>query len=337
MVTEHTHIDSIKLAKIVANMRATIEVFGGEAHFNSWVNDYIIQNGKIKGVVVNGQDEVFADAVILATGHSARDVFYRLQALSVALEAKPFALGVRVEHPQALIDELQYHQAQRGDYLPAASYNLTCQSLGRGVFSFCMCPGGLIVPAATAPGELVVNGMSMSRRDSAYANSGIAVEVQLADLANYQQHGALAALAFQAAVEQKMFTSGNGSQQAPCQRLPDFVMGRLSATLNHTSYIPDVFAAPLHQLMPNFIVKRLHAAFVHFGKQMPGYFSEAGQIVAPESRTSSPVRLPRLAQTLQHPQIAGLYPCGEGAGYAGGILSAAMDGQRVAQAIGMAL
>ncbi len=333
LVDAHPHIGSNKLPKIVANIRETITSFGGEIHFDSQVTDLIIRQGRILGVTVNDEGEHFAEAVVLATGHSARDIYELLHRRQVRIETKPFALGVRIEHPQALIDRIQYGQSPRGEYLPAASYKLVTQVEQRGVFSFCMCPGGLVVPAATAPGEIVVNGMSMSRRDSAYANSGTVVAVELEDLANYQQQGVFAGLAFQKVVEQAMFSYGDGSQRAPAQRLPDFVAGKLSADLPESSYIPGLTTAPLHALLPDFIYRRLRQGVQDFGRKMKGYYTEDAVVIGTESRTSAPVRIPRDRNTYMHDEVAGLFPAGEGAGYAGGIISAAMDGQNVAKAI----
>ena len=333
LVDAHPHIGSNKLPKIVANIRATIEAYGGEVHFDSYVTDLLIEQGKIHGVVVNERDEHRAAAVILATGHSARDIYYLLHEKGVRLEAKPFALGVRIEHPQPLIDQLQYNRRQRGDHLPAASYRLATQVKDRGVFSFCMCPGGLVVPAATAPGELVVNGMSMSRRDSPYANSGTVVSVEPEDLQDYHQHGVFAVLEFQKAVERKVFESGDGGQQAPAQRLTDFTRRKVSQDLPGSSYIPGLRPGALHELLPRGIYERLSAGVIAFGKQMRGYYTAEANVIATESRTSSPVRIPRDADTRMHPEVEGLFPCGEGAGYAGGILSAAMDGQNVARSV----
>lgn len=337
LVDAHPHIGSNKLPNVVANIRETILKYGGEVHFDTLVTDLIIENQTIKGVITNDKDEWFSDAVILATGHSARDIFYLLHKKGVFIEAKPFALGVRIEHEQQLIDSIQYRQSPREEHLPASSYSLVCQTnvkgSQRGVFSFCMCPGGLVVPASTAPGEIVVNGMSMSRRDSAFANSGTVVAIELEDLAPFSKHGVFAGLAFQQHVEQTMFQAGNGSQCAPAQRLTDFAHGKLSKDLPKTSYIPGVFAAPLHELLPSSIAIRLREGVQHFGKMMKGYYTENANVIGTESRTSSPIRIPRDASTFMHPQIKGLFPCGEGAGYAGGIISAAMDGQNVAKAI----
>lgn len=334
----HPHIGSNKLPGVVQNIRETILQYGGEVHFGQLVTDFVVDKGQILGVITkNVQDAEEksweADAVVLATGHSARDVYRLLHTRGIRIEAKPFALGVRVEHPQSLVDGVQYRQNPRNEHLPAASYSLVCQVRERGVFSFCMCPGGLIVPAATAPGEIVVNGMSMSRRDSPFANSGVVVAVEPEDLAPWQKHGVFAHLEFQAAVERRMFGAGDGSQKGPALRLPDFIAGRLSADLPASSYIPGLFPAPLYELLPGFIYKRLREGLTQFGKMMRGYLTAEAVVVGTESRTSAPLRIPRDPVTLMHPEVTGLYPCGEGAGYAGGILSAAMDGQRVAAAI----
>lgn len=333
LIDAHPHIGSNKLPKIVTAIRESIERFGGVVHFNSHVTDLVIEKGVIKGVEVNTTDQFQAKAVVLATGHSARDIYQLLHHKQILLEAKPFALGVRIEHPQKLIDALQYNQAPREEALPAASYKLTTQVEGRGVFSFCMCPGGLVVPASTSPGEIVVNGMSMSRRDSAYANSGTVVAVELEDLAPYQKHGVFAGLMLQKEVEQRMYSFGDGSQKAPAQRLIDFVEGRTSEDIPPTSYIPGHISAPLHELLPPFIYQRLRKGIIDFGKKMKGYFTNEAVVIGTESRTSSPVRIPRDRQSFQHPDIKGFFPCGEGAGYAGGIISAAMDGQNVARAV----
>ena len=333
MVDAHPHIGSNKLPKIVGNIRETILKYGGEIHFNSFVTDLMIENGEVGGVVVNEKDQHPSEVVVLATGHSARDIYHLFHRKGILMEPKSFALGVRVEHPQPLIDQIQYKTATRTATLPAASYRLACQVEGRGVFSFCMCPGGLVVPAATAPGELVVNGMSMSRRDSPFANSGTVVAVEQEDLIPYQEHGVLAGLAFQQSVEQKLFEYGDGSQQAPAQRMTDFVNGKKSTTLPPSSYIPGLYSAPLHELLPKGIYRRLRKGMIQFGKKMPGYMIEDANVIGTESRTSSPVRIPRDKISYQHPEVNGLFPCGEGAGYAGGIISAAMDGQNVARAV----
>jgi uncharacterized FAD-dependent dehydrogenase len=337
LIDTHPHIGSNKLPGIVQNIRQTILDHGGEVHFDAWVTDFILDKDTIKGAIVHDKQEYRADAVILATGHSARDIFHLLLRRGIHIESKPYALGVRAEHPQELIDHIQYKQLPRDPALPASSYKLVCQVGGRGVFSFCMCPGGLIVPAATAPGELVVNGMSMSRRDSAYANSGIVVAVEDQDLTHLSAHGVLAGLEFQKDVEQAVFQAGNGSQKAPAQRLTDFLSGHLSASLPDTSYIPGIYSAEIGRILPRGIVKRLQQGFLEFGKKMKGYIHPEAIIVATESRTSSPVRIPRNPENKMHVQIKNLYPCGEGAGYAGGIMSAAMDGQNTASAIALAM
>lgn len=333
LVDAHPHIGSNKLPKIVANIRETILKHGGEIHFDTFVTDFLYEKGKFRGVVTQSGKTYEAKATVLATGHSARDIYKLCASKGIALESKPFALGVRIEHPQPLIDKIQYGQEEREENLPASSYKLVCQVDGRGVFSFCMCPGGLVVPAATAPGEIVVNGMSMSRRDSPFANSGTVVAVENEDLIGFEKHGVFANMEFQAAVERKMFDWGDGGQQAPAQRMTDFINGKVSASLPDTSYIPGLVAAPVHELLPNGIYDRLRQAVQVFGRKMKGYFTEEANIIGTESRTSSPIKIPRNKETYMHEGAEGLFPCGEGAGYAGGILSAAMDGQNVALAI----
>lgn len=333
LIEAHPHIGSNKLPQIVANIRETILHYGGEVHFNSRVTDFILRERRVLGVVVNDSDEHFADAVILATGHSARDIYALLHKRGIRIEAKPFALGVRIEHSQDFVDSVQYKQSPREEHLPAASYKLVTQVEDRGVFSFCMCPGGLVVPAATAPGEIVVNGMSMSRRDSPYANSGTVVAVEMEDLQAYSAYGVFAGMEFQKDVEQAMFAWGDGSQRGPAQRLTDFVEGRLSADLPPSSYIPGLAPAPLHELLPPFIYRRLRRGVLDFGRKMRGYLTESANVIGTESRTSAPLRIPRNAGTYMHTEWEGLFPCGEGAGYAGGIISAAMDGQNVARAV----
>lgn len=336
----HPHIGSNKLPGVVQNIRETIRHYGGEVHFGRWITDILIERQKFAGVVTSdvGGDtpghtrEWRAGAMILATGHSARDIYHLAHRKGLRIEPKPFALGVRIEHPQSFVDRAQYHRPDRGEHLPAASYRLVCQVEGRGVFSFCMCPGGLIVPAATAPGEIVTNGMSMSRRDSPYANSGVVTSIEAADLAPRRKHGVFSSMAFQAEVEQTLFQAGDGSQRAPALRLTDFMKKRLSSDLPSTSYIPGVYPAPLYELLPDFVFRRLREGVRQFDRKMRGYLSDEALVVATESRTSAPVRIPRDPQTLMHPDLPGLFPCGEGAGYAGGIISAAMDGQRVAHA-----
>ena len=333
LIDAHPHIGSNKLPKIVGNIRETILKYGGSIHFNSFVTDLLIEDGAVKGIEVNKEETHSAQVIVLATGHSARDIYHLFHRKGILMELKSFALGVRVEHPQPLIDQIQYKTAKRVDALPAASYRLACQVEGRGVFSFCMCPGGLVVPAATSPGELVVNGMSMSRRDSPFANSGTVVAVEKEDLGPFSEQGVLAGLAYQQSVEQRLFEYGDGSQRAPAQRMTDFVNGKNSITLPPTSYIPGLYAAPLHELLPKSIYRRLRKGMIEFGKKMPGYMIEDANVIGTESRTSSPVRIPRDKRSYQHPEISGLFPCWEGAGYAGGIISAAMDRQNVARAV----
>ncbi len=328
----HPHIGSNKLPQIVQNIRKTIEDFGGEIHFDATMTDLLLEGKKCVGVVINNEKEYRARAVVLATGHSAREVYTLLDKKGVTIASKPFALGVRIEHPQTIIDEVQYNRKDRGEHLPAASYSLACQVDDRGVFSFCMCPGGLVVPAATAPGEIVVNGMSLSRRDSPYANAGTVVAVEEADMSEFADEGKFAGLAFQKSVEQKLFAYGDGSQRAPAQRLTDFVAGKLSADLAPSSYIPTLYPAPLHELLPKGIYTRLQQGVVKFGKMMNGYYTSQANVIGVESRTSSPMKIPRNKDTFMHDDAEGLFPCGEGAGYAGGIVSAAMDGQNVAKA-----
>lgn len=333
MIDSHPHIGSNKLPKILANIRDSIINAGGEVHFNHRLTDFKSERGEIKALIfANGKEEHF-DHVILATGHSARDIYELLYRKGIAIEAKPFALGVRVEHPQTLIDLIQYNREARGEYLPAASYTLTCQVGNQGVFSFCMCPGGLIVPAATAPGEIVVNGMSLSRRDSPFANSGVVVSVNPSEMEEFKKYGVFAGVEFQKRVEQTLFNYGDGSQKAPAQRLEDFTRGKLSKDLSDSSYIPGLYPAPLHELLPGYVYSHLREGLKMFGHKMRGYYTNEANIVGTESRTSSPVKILRNDDSLVHPDLKGLYPCGEGAGYAGGIMSAALDGQRVARAI----
>jgi uncharacterized FAD-dependent dehydrogenase len=333
LIDAHPHIGTNKLPKIVANIRETILKHGGEIRFESKVVDLVLNGNNLRAIRLQNEEEIAVKRVILATGHSARDIYYLLQSKNLALEAKSFAMGVRVEHPQAIIDSIQYHcPGQRQEILPAAAYSLVHQVRGRGVYSFCMCPGGFIVPAATAPGEVVVNGMSPSKRNSAYANSGIVVEINAAeDLARYEQFGPLKALEFQKDLEKLAYQAGGKRQTAPAQRLTDFVEGRLSSDLNPTSYQPGLRSAPLHSLLPKMIGTPLRKAFAVFGETMKGYYTTEANVVGVESRTSSPVSIPRNHQ-LEHPGITGLFPCGEGGGYAGGIVSAAMDGERCAEA-----
>lgn len=334
LVDAHPHIGSNRLPKVVAAMRESILSAGGEVHFDQRVVAFLRDNsGRMRGVATARGDEFTGDAVVLATGHSARDIFKLLLAEGIGIEAKPFAVGVRIEHPQPLIDSIQYHSGARSLELPAASYRLACTVDGRGVYSFCMCPGGFIVPAATEEDEVVVNGMSLSRRDSPYANSGMVVGVEPEDLAEYAAEGALAGVAFQKRMERDAQMAAGGTQRAPAQRMTDFLAGRESASLPSCSYKPGIGSAPLHEVLPSGIAKRLRAGLEQFGRTMRGYRTEEAVLVGVETRTSSPVRVPRDLESLVHPDAPGLYPCGEGAGYAGGIISAALDGVRVADAI----
>jgi len=329
----HPHIGTNKLPQIITAIRKQIIDSGGEFLFEKKVIDLNIEDGIVKNVVTADGATIEGDAVILATGHSARDIFLMLQKKKIKIEFKPFALGVRVEHPQALIDSVQYHCTIRDEFLPPSSYSLVHQVDGKGVFSFCMCPGGIIAPAATNPNELVVNGWSPSKRNNPFANSGIVVSVDEKDVLDYKKHGPLSAMYFQQEVEQKAFTSGGGKFIAPAQRLVDFCENKMSSTLPECSYLPGISPSELKDVLPSFINERLRIGFKEFGKKMRGYYTNDAVLVATESRTSSPVRIPRNTETLRHPQIGNLYPCGEGAGYAGGIVSAAIDGERVALSI----
>lgn len=336
LVDAHPHIGTNKLPKLVAELRESILQAGGEVLFETKVVDFILEGNEMKGVVTQDGEKIKGIGVILATGHSARDIFHLLKHKQILIEAKPFALGVRIEHSQNLIDRIQYHcEVDRGPYLPASSYALVQQTYfqgkQRGVFSFCMCPGGFIVPAATSPGEIVVNGMSPSRRDSKFANSGMVAAVELEDLPQYQKYGPLAAMMFQAEVEQKAWRLGGETQTAPAQRMMDFVNKKVSGSLLDTSYQPGLKSVDMYEVLPDFIAERLKQGFVAFGNKMKGYLTNEAQIIGVESRTSSPVRIPRDRESFEHPEVKRLYPCGEGAGYAGGIVSAAMDGERCAE------
>lgn len=342
------HIGTNKLPQIITAMRQAIVDSGGEVWFEQKVTDFIIEHDSAKGVITANGDCIKADAVILATGHSARDIFRILHEKNILIEAKPFALGVRIEHPQHLIDSIQYKcdlnaitNLGRPDDLPPAAYSLVQQVNGRGIFSFCMCPGGIIAPAATNPNELVVNGWSPSKRNNAFANSGMVVTVEAKDAwqtvtANNKKITAqspLLLMEFQRLIESKAFAAGGGKFVAPAQRMVDFCTQKISNTLPDCSYLPGVASANLQTILPHFIHKTLQEGFKAFGRKMKGYYTNDALVVATESRTSSPVRIPRDAATLEHPQIKALYPCAEGAGYAGGIVSAAMDGERVAKMI----
>jgi uncharacterized FAD-dependent dehydrogenase len=329
----HPHIGTNKLPHIITAMRQQVIASGGIFLFQQKVTELIIQNNTIRGAKTADGAVFNGDAVILATGHSARDIFTLLHNAGISIAFKPYALGVRVEHPQSLIDSIQYHNDLRDPHLPPASYSLVQQVEHYGVFSFCMCPGGIIAPAATAPGEIVVNGWSPSKRNNPFANSGMVVNIEEKDVQAFKKYGPLAGLHFQQKVEQDAFAAGGGRFVAPAQRLVDFTEKKRSASLPGCSYLPGASSVPLNEVLPGFVFRSLQQGFREFGKKMKGYFTNEALVAATESRTSSPVRIPRDAATLQHPLVSGLYPCGEGAGYAGGIVSAAMDGERVAQCI----
>ncbi len=328
----HPHIGTNKLPGIIVNIRNNIINHGGEFLFNTKVTELLTSNGMVTGVKLNDGQTVLAKAVILGTGHSARDIYNMLLRQGIKIEAKSFAMGVRVEHPQSLIDTIQYHGISRNEFLPAASYALVHQVQGRGVYSFCMCPGGFIVPAATDINEVVVNGMSPSLRNSKWANSGIVVEIRLEDLSHYSKYGELAGLEFQHQLEMLAHTHGEYGVQAPAQRLLDFVDGRYSTTLPPCSYHPGLNSSEMSEWLPDHIRTRLREGFVAFGSKMRGFLTNEAVILGVESRTSSPVRIPRNPETLQHVTLQGLFPAGEGAGYAGGIVSSALDGDRCAEA-----
>jgi uncharacterized FAD-dependent dehydrogenase len=318
------------LPGIISNIRECIIAHGGIVQFNSRVIDLIIKNNAVAGVKTHNGNIINAAKLILATGHSARDIFELLYSKGIIITAKPFALGVRVEHPQSLIDKIQYKRDIRDPFLPPSSYNIVRQINGRGVYSFCMCPGGVIAPCATNNGEIVTNGWSPSRRDMPFANSGIVVELKMEDFKAYENKGALAAMEFQKSIEQKAWFEGGKTQHAPAQRLVDFINGKQSLDLPETSYKPGITSVDLKSVFPAFIHKALREGFKEFGTAMKGYLTNEAVVIAPETRTSSPVRIPRDPITLEHISLKGLYPCGEGAGYAGGIISAAIDGERCA-------
>lgn len=329
----HPHIGTNKLSRIIENMRKTIIEAGGEVHFNKKVVDFTIEIDRISKIICADGDVLPCQNIILATGHSARDIFYLLQQKNILIEAKPFALGVRVEHPQPLIDSIQYKCAERSKFLPPSSYSLVTQVRKIGVFSFCMCPGGVMAPAMTNTNETVVNGWSSSARNGPYANSGLVVSILPEHWKNYLKHGALAALELQQKIEQKAFHA-TGSIQAPAQRMEDFIQNKNSSSIPRSSYIPGLVATQLSSVLPEFVTYSLRQGLIDFGKKMRGYRSNEAVLVGVESRTSSPVRIPRNSITFRHPQIINLFPCGEGAGYAGGIVSAAMDGMACANAVG---
>ncbi|GGC69731.1 FAD-dependent dehydrogenase [Pedobacter quisquiliarum] len=330
LIDARPHIGTNKLPQIITAIRETILAAGGEVQFDRKVTDFILSEGKIKGVVVNGEEQLLADAVILATGHSARDMYELLHEKNILVEAKPFALGVRIEHPQSIIDAAQYHCDIRSPFLPPANYSLVEQVEDRGVFSFCMCPGGIIAPCATYKEEIVVNGWSPSKRNNPFANSGTVVQINLEDVSGTDP---LRMMNFQAAIEKTAFQLGGGNLVAPAQRMIDFVENRLSVDLPKNSYLPGTKSAMLRDTLPDFVFKSLQRALPKFGKKMKGYYTNEAILVGVESRSSSPVRIPREKESFQHPQVAGLFPCAEGAGYAGGIVSAAIDGINCANAV----
>lgn len=331
----HPHIGTNKLPKIIEEIRATILNHGGEIHFNTKLTDIQYKKDKIESIELNGDKIIPCKYLILATGHSARDIFYLLNKRDITIEAKPFALGVRIEHPQEIIDQIQYKCDDRGDYLPPASYNLVKQVNGRGVYSFCMCPGGIIAPCATNQNEVVTNGWSPSKRDNEHANSGFVTEVSLSDM-DVDKYGPLAGLEFQASVERKAWEAAGKTQKVPAQRALDFLNKKKSTYLPSSSYLPGIVSVNLWEVLPSFVAKSIAGALRQISKHMPKYVTNDAVLHAVESRTSSPVRIPRDKDSLQHIDISGLYPCGEGAGYAGGIVSAAVDGIRCVKAITIA-
>ncbi len=341
----HPHIGTDKLPRVIENIRGTIERCGGEVRFGTRMDELLIKDGRVCGIVTPA-GELLADAVILATGHSAKDVYRWLNSNGIALEAKGFAVGVRLEHPSELIDQIQYHSPKgRGKYLPAAEYSFTTQVDGRGVYSFCMCPGGVVIPSASAAGELLVNGMSPSHRGGAWSNSGMVVQVNPEDVLLPDMHidcdgidlvpgdSPLRVMNFQERLERLCWVMGNRRQTAPAQRMTDFVRGKLSYDLPRSSYAPGLLSSPMHFWLPKFISSRLQRGFEQFGRMSRGFLTNEATMIGVETRTSSPVRILRDGDTLQHISVEGLFPCGEGAGYAGGIVSAAVDGERCALAV----
>lgn len=337
LVEAHPHIGTNKLPQIIQDIREKIIECGGQVLFETRVTDILVKNNEVEGIVTHKGDTILANKLILATGHSARDIFELLDKKKIFIEAKPFALGVRAEHPQSLIDKIQYSCDYRGELLPPAPYSIVKQVGGRGMYSFCMCPGGVIAPCATSPGEVVTNGWSPSKRDQATANSGIVIELKLEDFKPFAKFGALAGMEFQKSIEQKAWHLAGGTQKVPAQRMIDFVQNKVSSEIPKTSYVPGTTSVEMGQVFPGFLSQILREGFSEFGKSMKGYLTNDAILHAPESRTSSPVRIPRDGFTYEHLQIKGLYPCGEGAGYAGGIISAAIDGEKCAQMIAEAL
>lgn len=330
LVDAHPHIGTNKLPQIIVAMRETIIRHGGEVHFDSKLTDFEVKDGQLVSIEINGLKHMEFDRMILATGHSARDIFELLHQKGIAIEAKPFALGVRIEHPQSLIDTIQYHGRLNDEFLPPASYSLVTQVKDRGVYSFCMCPGGIVAPCATSEGEVVTNGWSPSKRNNPYSNSGIVVSVYPKDLGD--ENDPFVCLNYQRAVEQKCWEVAGKDQKVPAQRLLDFINRKVSTDLPKTSYQPGLKSVDLNQVLPPLISDSLRKAFVDFGQKMKGFLTNEAVLHAPESRTSSPVQIPR-TENLEHPEVKGLYPCGEGAGYAGGIISAAIDGMKIVDQI----
>jgi uncharacterized FAD-dependent dehydrogenase len=337
LVEAHPHIGTNKLPQIIQDIREKIIEMGGKVLFETRVMDILVKNNEVQGVVTQNGNTIVANKIILATGHSARDIFELLDRKKIFIEAKPFALGVRAEHPQGLIDQIQYSCDYRGEYLPPAPYSIVKQVNGRGMYSFCMCPGGVIAPCATSPGEVVTNGWSPSKRDQATANSGIVIELKLEDFKPFEKFGALAGMEFQKSIEQKAWLLAGGTQKVPAQRMIDFTQNKVSKEIPKTSYVPGTTSVEMGQVFPGFLSQILREGFSEFGKSMKGYLTNEAILHAPESRTSSPVRIPRDEISLEHLQIKGLYPCGEGAGYAGGIISAAIDGEKCALKIAESL
>lgn len=330
LIEAHPHIGTNKLPKIIQDIRELIIEMGGLVLFETRLTDILIKNNEVQGIVTQSGTTILSNKIILATGHSARDIFELLDRKKVFIEAKPFALGVRAEHPQSLIDSIQYSCDYRGEHLPPAPYSIVKQVGGRGMYSFCMCPGGVIAPCATSPGEVVTNGWSPSKRDQATANSGIVIELKLEDFQPFSKFGALAGLEFQKSIEQKAWHLGGETQKVPAQRMVDFTKNQVSSEIPKTSYVPGTTSVEMGSVFPGFLSQILREGFSEFGKSMKGYLTNEAILHAPESRTSSPVRIPRDSISLEHIQIKGLYPCGEGAGYAGGIISAAIDGEKCA-------
>ncbi|AWG21490.1 FAD-binding protein [Flavobacterium faecale] len=337
LVEAHPHIGTNKLPQIIQDIREKIIECGGEVLFDTRVTDILTKDNEIEGVVTHKGEIILANKLILATGHSARDIYELLDRKKIFIEAKPFALGVRAEHPQSLIDKIQYSCDYRGEHLPPAPYSIVKQVGGRGMYSFCMCPGGVIAPCATSPGEVVTNGWSPSKRDQATANSGIVIELKLEDFKPFAKFGALAGMEFQKSIEQKAWHLAGETQKVPAQRMVDFVQNKVSTEIPKTSYVPGTTSVEMGQVFPGFLSQILREGFSEFGKSMKGYLTNDAILHAPESRTSSPVRIPRDGITFEHLQIKGLYPCGEGAGYAGGIISAAIDGEKCALMIAESL